>query len=385
LVLETAAVRFLPSLSQLDAQDWDALFTASYPFTQHQFLHGLEQTLCTTERSGWQPCHAVLESASGDLLAALPLYLKYHSYGEYVFDWAWADAWERSGRRYYPKLLTAIPFTPVTGPRLGCVGGIDRTAAWRQINTAVIEMAREHQLSSWHILYPAREDASALQSLGLIQRSHAQFHWFNRGYADFGELLAQFASRKRKALRKERERLAEQDVTLHRLTGAGITHADWQFFHRCYQRTYAKRSGHGGYLTEAFFLEVGPRLAEQVLMVVAEQRGRRIASALYFFDDTTLYGRYWGCLQDIPGLHFEACYYQGIEFCIARGLQRFDAGAQGEHKIQRGFEPIETLSYHWIAEAPLAAAVTSFVQREAEQAEEYREAAAALLPFRQAE
>jgi len=375
-------VEFLSSLDAIDPQCWNALFATDYPFLRHDFLYGLETSGCTTDASGWQPWHALLRDANDTAIAALPLYLKGHSYGEYVFDWAWADAWERSGLRYYPKLLSAIPFTPATGPRLGVAPGIDRAGAHRALHEGITAFARQQQLSSWHLLYPEVTEAATFADLGMATRHQTQFHWFNRDYRSYEDFLGSCASRKRKNLRRERQRVLEQGISLKRLTGAEITSADWQFFHRCYQRTYAKRSGHGGYLTREFFLEVAPRLADQALMVVAEQHGRPVAAALYFFSATTLYGRYWGCLAELDCLHFEVCYYQGIEFCIEQGLSRFDPGAQGEHKIQRGFEPVLTVSNHWIADQRFAAAVHDFTVREAQDVAAYRANAAALLPFR---
>jgi uncharacterized protein len=375
------SVEFIPSLGQVAADEWDAVAGSDYPFLRHAFLHGLEHSGCTTADTGWQPYHALLRDA-GELLAVLPLYLKSHSYGEYVFDWSWAEAWQRSGLAYYPKLVSAIPFTPATGPRLACAGDLAPSTAWPLLLQAIGELAQREGLSSWHLLFPDRETSQVLQDLGLPQRLATQFHWFNRDYPDFDAFLATFSSRKRKNLRRERARVAEQGLTLERLRGAQISAAHWAQFHRLYQLTYAKRSGHGGYLTRGFFTEVAPTLGEQVMMVVAHWRGQVVAAALYFCSGSTLYGRYWGCEREFDCLHFEACYYQGIEFCLEQGLSRFDPGAQGEHKIQRGFTPVYTYSNHWIAEAQLAAAVADFTRREARHVAQYREDAAALLPFR---
>ncbi|WP_220463691.1 GNAT family N-acetyltransferase [Sediminihaliea albiluteola] len=375
------SIEFISSLSQVEAGQWQAVVGDDYPFLRYEFLYGLESSGCTTAKTGWQPCHALLRKDS-NLCAVLPLYLKSHSYGEYVFDWAWADAWQRLGLDYYPKLLSAIPFTPASGPRLRCSAAITEDQAWPIFIQAIKDLAQERGLSSWHLLFPEPATSQKLQSLGLPQRLATQFHWLNQNYQSFDDFLATFSSRKRKSLRRERARVSEQGLKLQRLQGTQISPKLWQQFHRFYQLTYAKRSGHGGYLSREFFTEVAPSLGEQVLMVVAELNGETVAAALYFHSGDTLYGRYWGCEQEFDCLHFEACYYQGIEYCIERGLKRFDPGAQGEHKIQRGFTPILTYSNHWVAEPELAAAVADFTRREAVQVEHYRQQAAELLPFK---
>ena len=373
---------FLTSLQGIDRELWNAVTGVDYPFLRHEFLLGLEQTGCTTADSGWQPCHLVVRNGARPV-AVMPLYLKSHSYGEYVFDWSWADAWQRSGLQYYPKLLTAIPFTPATGPRLCCTPELDLKEAWGFARQAVQQLAREKAISSWHVLFPEQAVSEHLLQAGLHQRSASQFHWFNRGYADFDDFLATLTSRKRKSLRRERRRVQEQGLTLRTLVGDAIREVDWDRFHHFYQLTYAKRSGHGGYLTREFFTRTAASLGDQVLMVLADVGNEPVAGALYFRSRDTLYGRYWGCRQEFDCLHFEACYYQGIEFCIANGLQHFDPGAQGEHKIQRGFEPVKTFSNHWIADPRLSAAVGDFTRQESRHVEDYMSAASTLLPFRQ--
>ncbi len=374
---------FLASLDGISRELWNSVTGLDYPFMRHEFLHGLEQTGCTSADTGWQPRHLVLRDESGSPVAVMPLYLKSHSYGEYVFDWSWADAWQRSGLHYYPKLLTAIPFTPATGPRLCCSPGIDRTAAWGMALQAVQQLARERDISSWHVLFPEPEVSADLVRAGLHQRSASQFHWFNRGYNDFDDFLSTLTSRKRKSLRRERRRVEEQGLQLQTLVGDQIRERDWEQFHRFYQLTYAKRSGHGGYLTREFFTRAAARLGDQVIMVLARLGPQPVAGALYFRSSDTLYGRYWGCCEEFDCLHFEACYYQGIEFCIFHGLQRFDPGAQGEHKIQRGFQPVETFSNHWIQDPRLSAAVEDFTRRERRHVEDYISAASTYLPFRE--
>ena len=374
--------RFLGSISQVGRGDWNGLAGTDFPFMRHEFLAALEDSGSTQAESGWQPCHATLYRG-GELVALMPLYLKSHSWGEYVFDWGWADAWRRSGLDYYPKLVTAIPFTPATGPRICVAAAESRKELMQAMLAAVQKLADTEGWSSWHLLFPTAEDADILGGLGMSTRLASQFHWFNRGYGNFDEFLATFNSRKRKSLRRERRRVQEQGVSLRRVEGADIEAKDWDQFYRFYQLTYAKRSGHGGYLTRAFFEQVGAQLPEHCLMVLAERDGRAVAGSLCFRSGDTLYGRYWGCEQELDCLHFEACYYQGIEHCIERGLGRFDPGAQGEHKIQRGFEPVATRSCHWIADAGMAAAVEDFTRREHGHIERYIEQASELLPFRQ--
>ena len=376
------AIEFVTSLEQVPAASWNAICGSDYPFLRHEFLYGLEHSGCTTAATGWQPCHLVLRDTLG-ILALMPLYLKSHSYGEYVFDWSWADAWQRSGLRYYPKLVSAIPFTPATGPRLLTRAGVDEDTAWSTALQAIEDFARRQDISSWHLLFPQREVSERLRERGLPQRVATQFHWFNEGYTSFDDFLARFTSRKRKGLRRERARVTQQGLTLRTLQGDEIGPRQWRQFHRFYQHTYAKRIGHGGYLTEAFFTEVAPALGEQVVMVLADYRQDTIAGALYFRSGDSLYGRYWGCEREYDCLHFEACYYRGIEYCIAHGLRRFDPGAQGEHKIQRGFRPVPTFSNHWIADPRLSAAVADFTRSEAIHNRAYLQAARELLPFRE--
>ncbi len=378
---DAVQVEFLHSLSEISAQEWNALCDTDYPFLRHDFLLGLEQTGCTTADTGWQPCHALLRR-NDRLVALLPTYLKSHSWGEYVFDWSWADAYQRIGLRYYPRLVSAIPFTPATGPRLCTASGENRERAAAALVAGIQAFSQRNELSGWHVLFPNDSDAGVFESLDLTKRRACQFHWFNEGYTDFDSFLSRFNSRKRKALRRERRRVAEQGITLRRLRGDDITPADWERFHHFYQITYAKRSGHGGYLSREFFTDTAAHLGQQVMMAVAEREGRDIAAALFFCSGDTLFGRYWGCEQEFDCLHFEACYYQGIEFCIEEGLKRFDPGAQGEHKIQRGFQPVETVSYHWLADERFAAAIRDFTEEEATHNRRYQQQAAELLPFR---
>ena len=379
-------VVWLSSIDDVDATAWNALCADDYPFIQHAFLAAMERSGAASVDSGWQPQHLLLKRGA-DVIAALPLYLKSHSYGEYVFDWAWADAWQRSGLAYYPKLLAAIPFTPATGPRLLIAPGENTADIVAKTFAAIKQRLGAEALSTFHLLFPDSTLREHCREVGLLERVGAQYHWFNRGFNSFDDFLATFNSRKRKNLRKERERVAEQGLTLRVLEGDEITPHDWRRFHHFYQLTYAKRSGHGGYLGREFFQEIGRTLSSQIILVLAEvgdKTGGRetIAGALNFKDRTTLYGRYWGCSREFEFLHFEACYYQGINYCIQNKLQRFDPGAQGEHKIQRGFEPTPTYSCHWIEHLGLRRAVADFLQRERRQIENYIVDARQMLPFK---
>lgn len=375
------SLRFIDSIEDIAAADWDAVLTSDYPFLRHAFLGALERSGATTARSGWQPRHLLLESG-GRLVGHLPLYLKHHSYGEYVFDWSWADAYRRHGLPYYPKLLSAIPYTPATGPRLSLRPEVDTETAHAAVIAELQAYCRE-RASSLHVLFPTGDESALWGELS--ERIAPQYHWFNRGYRDFEDFLDTFSSRKRKNLRKERRRVAEQGVTLRFVEGAAIDASLWQHFYHCYQMTYAKRSGHGGYLNEGFFQDIGRCMPDNLLLVVAERDGQPVAAALNFKDSTTLYGRYWGCVQELEYLHFEACYYQGIEYCIEHGLQRFDPGAQGEHKIQRGFEPVVTRSRHWIVDEQFRGAIDHFLVEETRAIHDYLVEARALLPFKQCE
>lgn len=375
---------FLNSITEISADSWNAVAKTDYPFIRHEFLAAMELSKSACTETGWQPQHLVVYEADS-VVAIMPLYLKNHSYGEYIFDWSWASAYERYGVNYYPKLLSAIPFTPATGPRLACLESVDKTALYTFITKALQQQAIHCEASSIHILLPDNKEATAWDKQGLVTRASNQFHWFNHNYQSFDDFLAVFSSRKRKNLNKERRRIEQQGITLQRHIGPEISSTMWDTFYNFYQMTYAKRSGHGGYLTRSFFDLLNQKMPEQVMLVLAEYQGRYVAGALYFFSATTLYGRYWGCTHEFEMLHFEACYYQGIEFCINNKLQKFDAGAQGEHKIQRGFEPITTWSNHWIKDKRFAAAINDYIQRETESNAAYIDDARSYLPFKKQE
>ena len=361
------------SLAGVDAAEWNAL-AGSQPFVRHEFLSALIETGCAAARSGWAPRFLLLHRA-GALVGAMPLFAKTHSYGEYVFDWAWADAHERHGIAYYPKLLSAIPFTPVRGPRL--LG-----AEKKLLVEAALRLARE--VSSLHVLFPAEDELPLLLEQGMLLRRTVQFHWRNAGYADFDDFLGRLTRPRRKNIRQERRRVREAGVAISLLEGNAIERRHWEFFNRCYRNTYAEHCS-SPYLSLDFFLRVGAALPQHFVMVLAERAARPIAAALLVKDETTLYGRYWGAVEHVPLLHFECCYYQAIEYAIARGLQTFEGGAQGEHKIFRGLLPVEAPSAHWLAHPRFARAVEDFLQREGAGITRYVDELCEHSPFRNTE
>lgn len=377
-------LEFVDSIVDIGAEAWNSAAGCDYPFTRYEFLHALEASGAVSEDRGWQPHHLVIRR-SEQLVGVMPFYIKTHSYGEYVFDWSWADAYQRHGRSYYPKLLSAIPFTPATGPRLCLVDESERSSIMAILAKALPAHAKELGASSVHILFSRAEVANTWSQEGLMQRIGPQYHWYDRNYGDFDGFLAAFSSRKRKGLRKERRVVLEQGLSLQVLPGAEVSAEQWRFFFHCYQLTYAKRSGHGGYLPETFFTELAATMPEQLVMVLASHGDEPVAVALNFRDQHTLYGRYWGCIREYEFLHFEACYYQGIEYCLQEGLRHFDPGAQGEHKIQRGFTPILTYSNHWLVDADFSAAVQRFLDEEHLHIGDYLRQASEMLPFKQAD
>ncbi|HSD34686.1 MAG TPA: GNAT family N-acetyltransferase [Alphaproteobacteria bacterium] len=378
---ETVA-RLASSIAAVPAAEWDACAGSANPFVSHAFLEALEASGSVGGQTGWRPAHLLLESASGRLIGAVPLYLKSHSWGEYVFDQGWAEAWERAGGRYYPKLQAAVPFTPVPGPRLLAGAGADAPAIRAVLARALIAAAEQIGVSSLHVTFATREDIAALGAAGFLIRTGMQFHWENRGYSSFDDFLAALASRKRKAIRKERAAVGEAGVSLRALTGPEITGKHWDSFFRFYTSTSDRKWG-SPYLTRAFFDLLGAAMGDKVVLIMAERNGRPIAGALNLKGADTLYGRNWGCSADVAFLHFEACYYQAIDYAIAHGLARVEAGAQGEHKIQRGYLPVETWSAHWIADAALRKAVADFLKREHAAMEREMAALVELSPYRE--
>jgi predicted N-acyltransferase len=367
------------SLAEVGQQAWDALVALQErpnPFLCYAFLHALHESGSACTDTGWQPTYLVLYE--GDTLAAaLPLYVKSHSYGEYVFDWAWADAYHRNGQEYYPKLLSAIPFTPVTGPRL-----LARDAKAR---AALVETLRATQqssgMSSTHILYPPEDQAQQLADAGFMLRTGVQFHWLNAGYADFDAFLATLERKKRKNILAERRKVREAGVTLRRVRGADATPADWRLFNRCYQHTY-KAHHSSPYLNLAFFERIGATMPDNILLIIAEREGRPIAASLVIHSADALFGRYWGELEHLPCLHFETAYYQPLEFCIEQGIAVFEGGAQGEHKMARGFLPTKTWSAHWLAHPGFADAIERFLEREGGGIDSYMDELNERNPFR---
>jgi len=350
------------------------------PFVSHAFLSALEEAGCVSGRTGWGPAHVLVEDASERLVAAAPSYLKTHSQGEYVFDHGWADAFERAGGRYYPKLQVSVPFTPVTGPRLLALPGAPAGA-----KTALVAGLRalraQTKASSIHLTFLPEEDCSELAGESFLARSGQQFHWFNDGYGSFDDFLAALASRKRKAIKRERRDALANGITVEWLTGQDITEAHWDDFFAFYMDTGSRKWGRP-YLNRAFFSLVGERMADRILLVLAKHAGRHIAGAINFIGDDALYGRNWGCIEDHPFLHFELCYYQAIDFAIQRGLSRVEAGAQGEHKLARGYRPVTTWSAHDLADSALKRAVADYVERERHYIAETNEELESATPFR---
>lgn len=349
------------SIESIAATDWDAVVGDANPFLSHAFLGALERAGCVGGDTGWHPRY-VLAYENEILVGAVPLYLKEHSYGEYVFDWSWANAAARARLPYYPKLVAAIPFTPVTGPRILVRPGAPATTTTALIG-AVEDCAQRTRASSVHWLFTDEADSARLEARGLLARTGYQFHWSNRGYADFDAFLADFSSHKRKNVKRERRQVREQGIEMQTLVGSDASPAQWDALYGFYRGTIAK---HGAipYLNAAFFDEIARRLGERTLLVFAYRDGRPLAGALNFIGADTLYGRYWGATDEVPGLHFETCYYQAIDYCIRTGLRRFEAGAQGEHKLSRGFLPTTTRSMHWLRHPGLRAAIADFLARE---------------------
>ena len=372
-------IQTLFRLAEIAPARWDALLgNDPQPFVRHAFLSSLEDSGSVGGRTGWRAQHQLLESVAGEAVAALPLYRKTHSNGEYVFDWAWADACHRAGIEYYPKLLCAVPFSPVTGARL--LG--DREAAG-QLLDELSEALVEQGYSGLHVNFTQpNADAIFRGREGWLERIGCQFHWHNRGYRDFQDFLDSLTSRKRKQLRKEREQVMGQGIAFEWREGHQLSETEWDFVYACYANTYHVR-GQAPYLTRDFFSLLAERMPASIRVVLAEQNGRPVAMAFSLIGGDGLYGRYWGCLDAFDRLHFETCFYQGIEQAIAAGLSRFDAGAQGEHKLIRGFAPVITRSWHYLAHPGLRAAVSDFLAQERLGVLRYAEAAREALPYRQ--
>lgn len=411
-------IKFIDSIHKIGAVNWNSLLTSDNPFLRFEFLAALEDCQCMDSptqtlplNSGWIPHYALLENEKQELLAIAPIFKKLHSYGEYVFDWAWAEAYERHGLNYYPKLVWAIPFTPSTGPRIISQGNADELITYYQnIAVALSEYCFTHELSGWHCLFPdvlatralattlsiantanasnlsdihpaLQQEISADNGAPML-RTSCQFHWFNEGFKDFPHYLEKFTSRKRKNIKKERARLQESGFIFQQKTESEINEEDIESFYHCYQLTYAKRKRYG-YLTLKFFKQLLKTMPEKLLLIQAKLSGKTVANALYFKDADNLYGRFWGCLEEFDSLHFECCYYQGIDYCIENNLSHFDPGTQGEHKISRGFEPTTCYSQHWIAHPQFREAIDHFINEEQLAVEDYSKAVKEHLPFKQ--
>ncbi|MFV3128648.1 GNAT family N-acetyltransferase [Niveispirillum sp. KHB5.9] len=364
---DSLAIDLVDDIGTISAADWDACLAGTpggsdNPFLRHAFLAALEKSGSVGGDTGWDPRHIAVRDATGRLLGVAPLYVKYHSYGEYVFDQGWANALERGGGNYYPKLQCAVPFTPVTGPRL-----LVRADAPPGVHDALVAtlsgLVRGNDLSGTHVTFTSEADHDRLVAAGFLSRIGTQYHWENRGYRSFDDFLAEFSSRKRKAVRKERQSVADSGLTLHTLTGADIREEHWSAFDRLYRSTSDRKWG-SPYLTRDFFFRLGEGMADKVVLVMARDGVRWVGGALNVLGETTLYGRNWGGAGEYPFLHFEACYYRAIDFAIERGLTRVEAGAQGEHKIQRGYLPVKTFSAHYIAHRGLRRAVADFLTGE---------------------
>ncbi len=358
----SVVLKVVKDITTVPADAWDTCAGSANPFLSHAFLAALEESGSATARTGWLPQHLVLETEGGAVLGCVPMYLKGHSQGEYVFDHGWAHAYEQAGGRYYPKLQVAVPFTPVTGPRLLLAPDAPATTAETLI-AGLEKVAEAHEVASLHVTFPTERQWAQFGKAGWLQRTGQQYHWQNAGYGSFDDFLAALASRKRKAIKKERRQVADADVSLSVLTGDDLRTEHWDAFFGFYVDTGSRKWG-SPYLTRKFFQLIGERMPERVALVMAQSQGHWVAGALNFIGGDTLYGRHWGCDRHFRYLHFEACYYQAIDFAIRRGLAQVEAGAQGEHKIQRGYMPQRTYSAHLIRDAGLRAAIADYLRRE---------------------
>lgn len=383
--LPPLTARVLGAIAEIDAAQWDACANPGDgvpmdPFLSHAFLRAIEESGSAAARTGWAPQHLVLEQA-GRVLGVAPLYLKSHSYGEYVFDQGWARAYEQAGGRYYPKLQIAVPFTPVTGRRLLVRPGPQAAQIRRALVAAALELARQRNVSSLHVTFPSEAEWEELGGLGFLQRTDQQFHWENKDYSSFDDFLNALSSRKRKQIRKERREALAPGISCEVLTGSDLREEHWDAFFTFYRSTGARKWG-SPYLTRDFFSRIGAAMPERIALVLCRRAGRYIAGALNFIGSDTLYGRNWGAVEDHPFLHFEACYYQAIDFAIARGLKRVEAGAQGPHKLARGYLPCLTYSAHWLRDPVFRDAVARYLEQERDYVAEDRAFLEEHTPFR---
>jgi uncharacterized protein len=361
----TFQLEILDRLSDISAGEWNALLPADAgPFLRHEFLSTLEETGCVGGNTGWQVAHLILKDGQ-KLLGAMPLYLKQHSYGEFVFDWSWAQAYEQQGMQYFPKALCAVPFTPVQGSRILSASDVDADLIQQQLIQGLKAVVLQNNLSSAHVLFPYAAETKELKNQGFMLRDSVQFHWHNQGFTNFEQFLAALTMRRRKNIRREREQVARELISFRHVPGKSSTDADWEFFYRCYANTYLEHHSNP-YLSEAFFKLWAKRMPENLHIIIAERSGNPIAASMLVVDPTSskVYGRYWGAIEHVPCLHFETAYYQAIEYCITNQIQTFEGGAQGEHKMARGFLPTTIHSAHFIADPQFAKAVQHFLNRE---------------------
>ncbi len=373
-------VKIIPDITQVNAAQWNGMVGENYPFIRHEFLAALEQSGCVCRNTGWQPQHLAVYSAN-ELIACMPLYVKFHSRGEYVFDHQWSSAYTQYGLDYYPKWVTAIPFTPCQGKRIYVRDGFNESEIAKLLFSFLQAETAHYPISSWHCLFAIPHQAEILCSLGLSGRHDVQFHWHNKNYRDFADFLDTFSARHRKKIKRERSRIKEQGIELRRVPGKDITDSQLQAFFQFYNMTYLKKGMHA-YLNEDFFTRIITTMADRLLLVLAIKDNVFVGAALSFVGAETLYGRYWGCFDEYHSLHFETCYYQGLDYCIENNLQRFDSGAQGEHKISRGFEPTITYSAHWFRHPEFARAIDRYLTQEKSAVERYRMHVNDLLPYK---
>ena len=374
------SAKIVSDINEVAPDAWDRCAGRANPFVRHGFLRALETSESVCADTGWAPQHVIIEQ-QGRVLACAPLYLKSHSYGEYVFDWNWAEAYERAGGRYYPKLQCCVPFTPVTGPRLLVDPAYDVAHLRKILIRAMMSLAQDHNCSSLHITFPGQGECEEMTRLGMLQRIGTQFHWQNHGYTDFDQFLAALSSRKRKAIRKERRQIRDSGVEMRALNGDTIKPHHWDAFYRFYRNTTDRKWG-PAHLNRDFFGHLQETMADHVVLIIGEQEGEMVCGAWNLTGSDTLFGRNWGCLERVKFLHFEACYYQAIDYAIAHRLSRVEAGAQGEHKIQRGYLPAPTYSAHWIRSQALSEAVERFLERERAAVREDQTLLNGMSPFK---
>lgn len=375
--------RFLDSIAQIDAESWNSLAGTGQPFLRHEFLLALEQSGCAVPQTGWTARHLVIEDAAGRTVGAMPLFRKTHSRGEFVFDFSWANAYTQHGLAYYPKLLSAVPFTPVCGPRLLHAPDVDADAMAGILAQTAMDYVRSERFSTWHVLFPEQETAQSLKRAGLILRRDCQFHWFNQGYESFDAFLATFTAEKRKKAKRERRRVADAGIDFDTYHGGETHDALWNSIYPFYADTFY-RHGHDPYLNLDFFKRIAAAMPDQLMLKVARIGKEPIAVAIFFVGDDALFGRYWGAGGNYHSLHFETCYYQGIEYCIEKKLRRFEPGTQGEHKVPRGFVPTMMNSAHYVADPRFAAAIRDFAAREARGVDSYAAAVNEHVPYHRA-